>query len=309
MREEMRSHRALAGLAKSQYGIVTSGQLREMGFSTSAIGRAAGAGRLHRVHRGVYAVGHPAVGRHGRCLAGVLACGEGAALSHGAAGWLWGLFARCSQTVDVTVPRRGKRRHGIRLHHAPALGSRDRDETERIPVTSLPRTLLDLAATGPSRRLTNAVDKAKRMDRLDLPAIDELLARQAGAAGSRALRKALDLYRAPVFDRARSELLFLDLVRQAGLSAPALNTWVDGWEIDAYWEAERFAVEVDGWASHGSRTAFEKDRVRIEDLKLAGIDAIRISARRIERSPAEVGARLAKLLERRRHELRAAMRT
>jgi very-short-patch-repair endonuclease len=98
-------------------------------------------------------------------------------------------------------------------------------------------------------------------------------------------------------------LLFLDLIKRAGLQRPAMNTFVAGYEVDAYWEAERFAVEVDGWDTHRTRQAFEADPLRQEDLKLAGIDSIRITARRIEREPKVVGQRLRRLLAHRRKEL------
>lgn len=98
--------------------------------------------------------------------------------------------------------------------------------------------------------------------------------------------------------------MFLDLVKRAGLPAPVLNIWVEKFEIDAYWEAERFAVEVDDWETHGTRKAFEDDRLRIEEMALAGIFAIRISARRIEQRPREVEAHLKALLEQRRRQLR-----
>lgn len=133
------------------------------------------------------------------------------------------------------------------------------------------RTLLDLAASCPPAQLQSAVDRAKRLRRLDLPAIDAFLDRLPGAPGSVALRNSLALYRTPAFDRARSELLFLDLVKRARLPTPVLNIWVEKFEIDAYWEAERFAVEVDGWETHGTRKAFEDDRLRIEEMALAGI--------------------------------------
>src|SRR5215218_9954233 len=123
MREEMRSHRALAEIAERQYGVVTTAQLRGLGFSSSAISRASFAGRLHRVHRGVYSIGYRQLGRHGRCLTTVLACGDGACLSHEAAAWLWGLLPWCPKVVDVTVPGAGRSRPGIRLHHAPALAA------------------------------------------------------------------------------------------------------------------------------------------------------------------------------------------
>lgn len=118
-----------------------------------------------------------------------------------------------------------------------------------------------------------------------------------------ALRQALEIYRDPVFARSRPERLFLDLVKKAGLPRPAINTYVAGHEIDAYWEKERFAVEVDGWEAHRCRKAFEEDPVRQEELKLAGIDSVRLTARRIEREPEEVAKRLGILLDRRRSEL------
>jgi very-short-patch-repair endonuclease len=138
---------------------------------------------------------------------------------------------------------------------------------------------------------------------LDLAAIDAMLKRRRGHRGAARLRNALAIYREPGFFRARSERLFRRLVRQAGLRLPVLNTWVDRFEIDAYWEEERFAVEIDGWEAHRSRRAFENDRLRQEEMKLAGIDVIRISARRIETEPAAVGQRLALLLTQRRREL------
>jgi very-short-patch-repair endonuclease len=170
-------------------------------------------------------------------------------------------------------------------------------------VTSSARTLLDLAARDRGRSLQQAIEKAKRLNRLDLGEIDDLLRRRRGPAGTRRLREAVEIYRDPAFSRARSELLFLELVKGAGLRRPALNTFVEGYEVDAYWENERFVVEVDGWDTHGNRRAFETDPVRQEDLKLAGIDSIRVTARRIEREPAVIGERLGRLLARRRKEL------
>jgi hypothetical protein len=183
------------------------------------------------------------------------------------------------------------------------MGMEDRAIVERIPVTSVPRTLLDLAATSTVRELGRAIDRAKRLGRLDIGAIDALLSRLFGAPGTKPLREAIEPYRRPVFDRAKSELLFLEIVESADLPIPALNTWVDRWEIDAYWEDERFAVEVDGWEAHGTPTAFEEDRLRTEEMKVAGIESVRITARRIERAPTEVAARLKSLLDQRRAQL------
>ena len=304
MRKEVRSHHALARLAEENHGIVTARQLRGLGYSRAAVARATAAGRLHRVHRGVYAVGRRDLTPHGRCLAAVAACRPGAVLSHASAAWLWGMLAPCPPVPEVTVPRHGHRRERIRVHHAATLAPEERAATEGIPVTSVPRTLLDLAATGGRRRLGGAVERCERLGLLDLPALDALLRRRRGQRGAPALRDALEIYRDPVFSRARSERLFLDLVMRAGLPRPAINHFVAGYEVDAYWEAERFAVEIDGWAWHRDRASFERDPVKIERLKLSGIEAIRITARRIERSPREVARTLASLLARRRAELR-----
>jgi len=150
------------------------------------------------------------------------------------------------------------------------------------------------------RDLTSAVDRARRLNQLDLHALDLLISRHRSSVAAKRLAQALTLYRKPVFDRARSELLFLDALEEENVALPVLNCWVDRWEIDAYWEAERFAVEVDGWESHGTRQAFENDRLRLEEMKLAGIDCIRISARRIETHPKQVAQRIGTFLARRR---------
>lgn len=304
MRKEVRLHGELAQLAGRQYGIVSHSQLIELGYSEAAIARGVQSGRLHRVLRGAYGVGHDAISSHGRCLAAVLTCGSGALLSHTSSGWLWGLTDFCPVLPHVTVPIRGHQRPGVRIHHSTILEEEDLAETEGIATTSVPRTLLDMAGEVRDRGLNRSVEKAERMGLLDIGPLDSLLVRAGGHPGRRRLRSAVELYRDPAFSRARSERLFLDLVRKAGLPRPALNTYVEAQEIDAYWEAERFAVEVDGWEVHRTRAAFERDPLRIEELKLAGVDAIRITARRIEREPAVVGDRLRILLERRRSELR-----
>jgi len=162
------------------------------------------------------------------------------------------------------------------------------------------RTLLDLGAVATARDLTGAIDRARRLGRLDLESVDAILTRHGRTVAGQRLKQALTLYRKPVFDRARSELLFLEALENAGHRLPVLNCWVEKWEIDAYWEAERFAVEVDGWEAHGSRQAFEDDRLRLEEMKLAGIDCIRISARRIETHPKQVAQRIGTFLARRR---------
>ena len=296
----MRSLAPLAALAELQYGVVTYRQMRGLGLSNGHIHRASKASRLRRVHRGVYAVGHKRLSRHGHSLAAVLACGEGAVLSHRSAAWLWGFLPRFPSEAEVTVPSRGHRRCGIRVYRTAGMPDRDVATLEGIPVTSAARTLFDLAGAVSARDRSRAVDQAKRTGRLDLAELDAITARRSRTIEARLLRQALALYRKPVYDRARSELLFLDALEKEGLPLPKINRWVEKWEIDAYWEAERFAVEVDGWETHGSREAFENDRLRQEEMKLAGIDCIRISARRIETEPEQVAQNLRVFLSRRR---------
>jgi len=301
MREELRSHQRLARLAERQHGIVSRRQLLRLGYSKSAIGRAARSGRLHRVHHGVYAVGRMELSDHGLCIAAVAACGPDALLSHGSAAWLWGLLPTCPRTPEVTVPRRGHSRQGIRLHHAPALTDDDRTKEDQIPVTAVPRVLLDLAASGIRGRLERAIRRAEQLGLLDLRAVEALLARTHGHAGAGRLREALGAYREPAFTRSGLERRFLRLVREAGLPRPATNLFVESYELDAYWEHERFAVELDTYEFHGGRVAFEADRKRQEDLMLAGIEVVRITGRRIDREPEEVMERLGRLAGRRRN--------
>jgi predicted transcriptional regulator of viral defense system len=302
MREEMRSLAPLADLAEQQYGVVTYRQMRELGLSNGHIHRASKASRLRRVHRGVYAVGHKRLSRHGHCLAAVLACGSGAVLSHRSAAWLWGFLPRFPSEPEVTVPSKGHRRRAIRVRRTAGMPDRDCTTRNGISVTSTTRTLFDLAGVVSSRDCSGAIDRAKRTGCLNLTELDELLARRSRTVEARLLRQALALYRKPVYDRARSELLFLDALEQEGVSLPVLNCWEGKWEIDAYWPAERFAVEVDGWEAHGSREAFENDRLRQEEMELAGINCVPISARRIETEPRQVARNIRVLLSRRRRD-------
>lgn len=211
-----------------------------------------------------------------------------------------GFLPRFPSEPEVTVPSRGHRRHGIRVYRTAGMPDRDRTTLEGLPVTAAARTLFDLAGAVGTRDRSRAVDRAKRTGRLDLTELDFLIDRRGRSIEAKLLREALILYRKPVHDRARSELLFLDALEQEGVERPVLNCWEGNWEIDAYWEAERFAVEVDGWETHGSREAFEDDRLRMEEMKLAGIDCIRVSARRIETEPRQVAQNLSALLSRRR---------
>jgi very-short-patch-repair endonuclease len=297
MRDKGRTHQPLAALAKRQHGVVSVRQLIELGYSRHAIARANASGRLHRLHRGVYAVGHGCLSWHGNCLAAVLACGPGAVTSHACAAWLWDLAPKRPATIHVTTMTRRHTRPGMRIHFA-RLGESDRARVEDIPATTVPRTLLDLAATLSPTALDRAIERAEARDLFDLRAVASLLDRAGRHPGRARLRHALAIYRdEPAFTRSRLERRFLETLRKSGLPEPSVNRNVAGYELDFYWEAERFAVELDVYETHGSRMSFETDRARDVELKLAGVDLIRVTGNRLEREPVQTIESLATLLE------------
>jgi very-short-patch-repair endonuclease len=164
-------------------------------------------------------------------------------------------------------------------------------------VTSLPRTLLDLAATVRFEWLEKMVERAEELELFDLRAVEDLLARTVGHHGHGRLRRAVALYKPSSFTRSGLEKRFLELVLAAGLPQPRTNYVEQGFELDCYWPEQRFAVELDVFETHGTRAAFERDRKRQEDLLLAGITMTRVTGPRLEREPDEVIRRVARLLE------------
>lgn len=294
-------------LATEQHGVVSTRQLAQMGYSPSSAAKAARVARLHRLHRGVYAVGHGRLTWHSRCLAAVLAAEPEeeapwrAVASHTSAAWLWGLLRYRPEAIHVTAPSRRRASREFTVHFSSCLADEDRAARDGIAVTSLARTLLDLAASSPRSRLERYLERAEERGVFDLPAVESVLLRAGRHRGRGPLRHALAIYRPEAaFTRSSLERQFLALVRDARLPTPAMNFVVAGYELDAYWQQERFAVELDAYETHGSRAAFERDRLRQEDLKLIGVETVRMTGARIRRDPAGAMERLAALLSRRR---------
>jgi hypothetical protein len=271
-----------------------------LGYSRSGVQREVAAGRLHRIHRGVYAVGHRRISPHGHCLAAVPACGPGALLSHGSAAWLWGISRYGPEPLAVTGPQPRKPRLPIRLHRSTILTEADRAVEDEIPVTALPRTLLDCAGESRLSRLQRMLERGEELKLFDLAPVEDLLARSRGHAGWGRLRRAIALYAPVPFTRSAFERLFFEAVLEAGLPRPATNFVEAGFELDLYWPEQRFAVELDTYATHGTRAAFERDHLRDEDLALAGIELTRVTDIRFHREPEAVLERVATLLARRR---------
>ena len=230
-----------------------------------------------------------------------------AVASHGSAAYVWGLYRYAPATIDVTAPIRRRAKREFRVHFSSILAIEDREDREGIPVTSVPRTLLDLAIRLRPEQLDRLLERAEERDLLDVVEVEALLDRAGGHRGRGPLRRALALYEPdPTFTRSRFEQLFRQLVRAAGLPDPSMNFNFAGYELDAYWPDLRFAVELDLFETHGSRAAFERDRLRQEELKLLGIEMIRVTRPRLQSEPDGVIRNLAALLQRRRAELHAA---
>lgn len=290
----------MAALAARQYGVVTRAQLNRLGYSDDAIDRAVATGRLHAWHRSVLAVGHQGPSPHGLCMAAALFRGRGALISHQSAVWLWGFERKLEIPVHVSVRRRGHAQDAIGLHHHPALRDDDIAETERLPVTGVARTLLDYASEAKPSRLGRAIDRADRLAILDLAAVDLIAEEVRGHRGRTPLLKAMTIYREQGFTRSGGERRMLAALADGGVRRPAVNNFIAGYELDFYWEEERFAVELDSWERHRGRWSFEEDRKRQEELAIAGIETIRITGTRLRREPRRVAMRIAAHLDRRR---------
>jgi very-short-patch-repair endonuclease len=283
--------------------VVSTRQLAQLGYTRSSASKAHGVGRLRRVHRGVYAVGHTDLKHKGRVMAAALAC-QPAVVSHWTAGWLHGLF-KTSSTFELTAPTERRPRKPFSLHFA-SLAPEDITVIDGIPATSVFRTLLDLAPYLTLKRLRQLLARTEELKAFDLPSFDALLSRTGGHRGNRPLRKALRAYRPdPAVTRSDLERDFRRLVRRARLPMPAANYNVEGYEVDAWWETERFGVELDVYATHGSPHSFEEDRHRQDDLLAAGVEITRITDVRLEEEPDAVMERLRSHLARRRRELAA----
>jgi hypothetical protein len=284
----------IAGLAGRQHGVVARTQLRALGLSDDAIDKRAARGRLHRMHRGVYAVGHTVLGARGRWMAAVLAAGPDAVLSHASAAALWELRASAAVIVDVTVPGSGGRgrRPGIRIHRARGLAGQTTTH-DGIPVTTPARTILDLAATLQRRPLERVLDQAENARLTDVAALVALAGASRGHRGASRLLAALTRHTpGTTLTRSQLEELFLALCDQIGVPRPRVNERVTGPEVDFVFAKQRLLVETDSWRHHRTREAFERDRERDAIHTLAGYRTLRFTHRQLTRDPRTVAATL-----------------
>jgi very-short-patch-repair endonuclease len=276
-------------LAERQHGVVARRQLERLGVGKGSIEKRVRMGRLHRLDRGVYAVGHRVLSREARWMAAVLACGPGAVLSHRSAAALWRLRRPSRRAIEVTSRAKSRSRNGIQRHYAvlPA----DEVTVERgIPVTTVPRTIFDFATAASVDEVEHALRESeyRRLhDRLSLP---DLLERYPGHRGSKAIRECL-ARRRETPGRARSwlEERFLPFLRRERLPLPQLNAWLQmggrRYQVDCLWPAQCQIVELDGWEGHGTRFAFRDDRERDRRLRVAGYGVTRLTWSQLEDEP------------------------
>lgn len=270
----------MAELAERQHGVVARRQLVALGITANVVDWWVRTGRLHVIHHGVYAVGDRALPRLGPVMAAVLAAGPGAVVSHRSAAWLWNLRPDSRAVVDVTVAGRRRGRRGIAIHEARSLDPRDRTEVDAIPVTSVTRTLLDFATAADPGELKRALDEAERARLFDLVSVRDVMARSRGHHGLKPLGEGLrDLTGPGPVTRSELEARFTAEIAAAGLPPPSQNVLLHGYEVDALWEDAQLVVELDGYAYHHTRSAFESDRRRDADLQLAGYRVIRVTHR------------------------------
>jgi very-short-patch-repair endonuclease len=251
-------------------------QLVAAGIGPRGIARRVAAGQLRRLHRGVFVLG-PLIGPRTHEMAAVLACGDGAALSHRSAAALWGIRSLWHGPVEVTVAGRQPRsRRGVRVYRTGAI-----EATRRagVPLTTPARTMIDIAALISERDLARAVEQVQVLRLATSTALTAVAAvRRPGAT---ALRAALQAQFEPSLTRSEAEALLLELVRTAGLPAPETNARLLGYEVDFLWRAAKLVVEVDGFAYHSTRAAFERDRRRDAELQTAGYRVIHFTYRQL----------------------------
>jgi predicted transcriptional regulator of viral defense system len=268
---------ALAELARAQWGVVSLAQLDALGIGPRAAQRRAQAGKVRRVHRGVYAVGGAVLPREGRWLAAVMACGPAAVLSHVSAAVHWNLLQYEPARPEVTAPASRKGAPGIRLHRSHSLDAQDTTNHQGIPTTTVHRTLLDIAAQVPSHHLERALAQAERLQLYDHRAIETQ------------------------FTRGELEARMRKLVRDHGLPRPGFNVSLDapdhpGLEVDCYFPTYRLVVETAGWDTHRTRQAFEDHRAKDAAILAAGCRVVRFTWRQLRYDPQTVADRLTAIL-------------
>jgi Transcriptional regulator, AbiEi antitoxin len=292
----------MQGLVDEHHGVVSRQELLAAGLGPGAIEHRLRSGRLIRIYEGVYAIGHADLTVAGRRRAVVLACGDRAVLSHRSAAGAWGLRPDGSRLWEVTIRHRSRRRPAapVRVYRHPSLAPDEVTTLDGIPITTVPRTLLDLASVIAAYKLRRAVERADQLELFDGAAVNALLERHRGRPGAPVLAALLKDFREHGMTATRSdpEALFLHICLEHGIPRPTINRSADRREIDATWPGSDLLVEIDSWKHHRSRVAFGLDRTKDRRALIDGRPTARFTADELEQAPAAVAADLRALLRR-----------
>ena len=284
-------------LVNEQHGVISREQLLRAGLSPKAIRHRLRTGRLHSIHRGVFAAGRPQITDEGRWLAAVLAGGPGAALSFGSAASLWRI-ERENTGTEISVPRvRRVRIPGITIHRPSHFHPAEVCVCKNIAVTDPVRTLVDLAATVPARRVERAVNEADRLDLVSPERLRASLLSEPATRGVTALREILDIETFRLTD-SELEQRFLALVAKAGLPLPVTGARLNGFKVDFHWPELGLVVETDGLRYHRTASQQARDRRRDHANAKAGLETLRFTNRQIRYEAIEVEETLRSVAER-----------
>lgn len=285
-------------LVRRQHGVISREQLLGLGFTPDAIKHRLAIKRLHQVRRGVYAVGRPSLTDHGRWMAAVLACGDGAVLSHSSAAALWRIGFEARDLIELSIPSPFQRRHsGLRIHRRPSLAGRDVTREYGIPVTTPVQTLIDMALRLDRPGVERAINEADKYDLVHPPELRRALEARAGEPGAAKLRFILDR-RTFRLTKEELERRFLPLACKAGLSVPLTGQWVNEFEADFYWPDLGLVVETDGLRYHRTPAEQARDRLRDQAHTAAGLTPLRFTHEQVRYEPEHVLAILAQTASR-----------
>ncbi len=275
-------------VAARQHRIVTSRRLRLLGFSRSWVTRQIADGQITRLHHKVYLVGPGAPTREGRWLAAVLAAGEGALLARTNAAALHDIAKSRGSRIDVLIPaHRRVKLKGVRIHRCRRIHPDDSSLVDSIPVTSVERTICDLAADVPYADVKRAFEEAERRHLIDHRKLREAVERMRGTAGAAAMRQLLGYDPRPATEtRSELEIAFLELVTNAGLPPYQRNVVVFGNDIDAYWPEAKLVVELQSYTWHSDPEAFERDHVKLARLERNGVKTLALTYKQVTQDSA-----------------------
>jgi very-short-patch-repair endonuclease len=278
-------HARVWRLVRRQHGVIARRQLLALGYSDHAIDHRVAKGRLHLIHRGVYAVGRRELTQLGRFMAAVLSCGDDAVLSHDSAAALWGIRPHRPGPIHVSVPASASpRRPGIRVHRRAML---DVMRRHGIPVTSPASTLVDIAVRIDRAELERAVNEAANEDLIDPEALRAATEDMRGHAGVRVLQKLLDIHTYEVTD-SRLEQRFPRIVRGSGVAMPKTQRHLEGGRVDFFWPGRELIVEVDSLRYHRTPAQQAADRLRDQKQAAAGLTPLRFTHAQVFFDPAHV---------------------